>query len=221
MEFAFYGWSRTPLYASGVTAWPLADAAFASIEQSRDPVWARLQRDDTDYDVYILNDRSGIYALGFPLPSPLDHLVNLAEITVLAWGNSIGDFIADTALARAGNPRMGAAGCFGGPLFNLLIGAAVPLTIVTVGTGKPFVLGFDHQVPLGLFFLLCGQVLVLVAVPAMGFQLNRGFGALLIGFYLTFMLSAVLLQVFDKGTSACSTPFDTFLHKWFEWRKEC
>ena len=29
-------------------------------------------------------------------------------LTVLAWGNSIGDFIADTSLARGGNPRMGA-----------------------------------------------------------------------------------------------------------------
>ena len=86
VEFAFYGWSRTPLYASNLTAWPLEDAAFARIERSRVPVWARLQRGDTDYDVYILNDRGGIYALGFPVASPLDHLVNLAEITVLAWG---------------------------------------------------------------------------------------------------------------------------------------
>ena len=36
-------------------------------------------------------------------------------LTVLAWGNSIADFVADTALARAGNPKMGAAGCFGVP----------------------------------------------------------------------------------------------------------
>ena len=86
VEFAFYGWSRTPLYTSSVAAWPLEDAVFARIEQSRAPVWARLQRDDADHDVYILNDRGGIYALGLPIVSPLDHLVNLAEITVLAWG---------------------------------------------------------------------------------------------------------------------------------------
>ncbi|MBF8300187.1 MAG: kinE 2, partial [Acidobacteria bacterium] len=86
VEFAFYGWSRTPIYASGVTAWPLEDAVFARIEQSRAPVWATLRRGDTDYDVYVLNDRGGIYALGFPIASPLDHLVNLAEVTVIAWG---------------------------------------------------------------------------------------------------------------------------------------
>ena len=86
VEFAFYGWSRTPLYASGVSAWPLDDAAFARIEESRTPVWVTMQRGGADYDVYALNDRGGIYALGFPVASPLDHLVNLAELTVLAWG---------------------------------------------------------------------------------------------------------------------------------------
>ena len=104
VEFAFYGWSRTPLYASGVTAWPLDDASFARIEQSRAPVWARLQRGDTGYDVYILNDRGGIYALGFPIPSPLDHLVNLAEITVLAWGTYL-LLLAATALFGVLNRR--------------------------------------------------------------------------------------------------------------------
>ena len=85
VEFAFYGWSGAPLYASRVTAWTLDDAVFATIEQSREPVWAELQRGGDDYDVYILNDRGGIYALGFPVLPPLGHLVNLAELTVLAW----------------------------------------------------------------------------------------------------------------------------------------
>jgi signal transduction histidine kinase len=86
VEFAVYGWSRTPLYASGVTAWPLDDGVFAQVEESRMPVWGELRRGDIEYAVYLLNDRGGIYALGFPVPSPLDHLVNLAEITVLAFG---------------------------------------------------------------------------------------------------------------------------------------
>ena len=85
VEFASYGWSRTPVYTSGVTAWTLDDEVFARIEESRMPVWAELSRGDQRYDVFILNDRGGIYALGFPVLSPLDHVVNLAEITVLAW----------------------------------------------------------------------------------------------------------------------------------------
>lgn len=51
---------------------------------------------------------------------------NLSEsflgLSVLAWGNSIGDLIANVALARRGHQRMGFAACFGGPLFNSLLG---------------------------------------------------------------------------------------------------
>ncbi len=84
VEFAFYGWSRTPLYPYGGTAWPLEDAVFEQVLASREPHWAELERGDERFDVYLVNDRGGIYALGFPIISPLGHMVSLAEMTVLA-----------------------------------------------------------------------------------------------------------------------------------------
>jgi signal transduction histidine kinase len=84
VEFAVYGWSRTPLYSSEEAAWPLTDEAFERAGQSRDPFWTRLHRGDTRFDAYIISDQYGIYALGFPVVSPLGHLVNLAELIVLA-----------------------------------------------------------------------------------------------------------------------------------------
>jgi signal transduction histidine kinase len=84
IEFAFYGWSRTPLYPYSGTAWPLDDAVFDQVVASREPRWAELERGDERFDVYLMNDRGGIYALGFPIISPLGHMVSLAEITVLA-----------------------------------------------------------------------------------------------------------------------------------------
>jgi signal transduction histidine kinase len=83
VQYAVYGWSRTPLYSSHETAWPLDDPVFALVEQSRDSVWARLRRNGEPFDVFLMNDRGGIYALGFPAVSPLGHLVNLAELTTL------------------------------------------------------------------------------------------------------------------------------------------
>ncbi len=84
VEFAFYGWSRTPLYPYSGTAWPLDDAVFEQVLASREPRWAELERGDERFDVYLMNDRGGIYALGFPIISPLGHMVSLAELTVLA-----------------------------------------------------------------------------------------------------------------------------------------
>uniref|UniRef100_A0A1A9VB41 Sodium/calcium exchanger membrane region domain-containing protein n=1 Tax=Glossina austeni TaxID=7395 RepID=A0A1A9VB41_GLOAU len=38
--------------------------------------------------------------------------------TLLAWGNSVGDLVANISLSRNGYEKMGFAACFGGPLFN-------------------------------------------------------------------------------------------------------
>ena len=86
VEYVVYGWSRTPLFTSGSTAWELSDPVFERLAGSRDPFWATLRRGGNPFDVYLMNDRFGIYALGFPVVSPLGHLMNLAELTVLAAG---------------------------------------------------------------------------------------------------------------------------------------
>ena len=84
VEYAVYGWSRTPLYASAGPAWPLTDDVFVRVRESREPIWVELRRGSDAFDVYLTNDRFGIRALGFPAVSRLDHLVHLAELTVLA-----------------------------------------------------------------------------------------------------------------------------------------
>lgn len=50
-------------------------------------------------------------------------------LTVLAVGNSVGDWVADTAVARAGKPAMGVASCFGSPLLNDVLGLGIALTV--------------------------------------------------------------------------------------------
>lgn len=84
LEFAVYGWSRRVLYMSGADAWPLQESVFQQILSTREPFWAEVTRGDTAYEVYFLNDRGGIYALGYQRTSAIDHLVTLAELVVLA-----------------------------------------------------------------------------------------------------------------------------------------
>ena len=139
VEFAVYGWSRTPVYASGVTAWPIDDAVFSRIEESRAPQWADLERAGTRYAVYLLNDRGGIYALGFPVVSALDHLVNLAEITVLAFGTYL-LFLAGTALMGAFNRRGTTARALlrevRASFYRKLLLAFIAATVVPVATAR-------------------------------------------------------------------------------------
>jgi signal transduction histidine kinase len=80
VELVVYGWSRAPIFASGSRVWPLEDDTFARMTASRDGVWQRTLRDGEAFRVYFFNDRSAIYALGYPVMTPLDHLVNLGEL---------------------------------------------------------------------------------------------------------------------------------------------
>jgi len=50
-------------------------------------------------------------------------------LTVLALGNSVGDLIADLAVARTGQARMAVATCFGSPLLNDILGLGIALTL--------------------------------------------------------------------------------------------
>ncbi len=83
IELVRYGWSRTALYVSGNGAWPIDDSLFARIYASRQPFWTTLANNGAEYRVYIENDRSGIYALGYPVIPPIGHVINLAELSLL------------------------------------------------------------------------------------------------------------------------------------------
>ena len=84
VEVVVYGWSLRPIYTSGRSAWSLDETTFARVYGSRQPFWTTLSRDSVDYDVYLSNDRAGIYAVGYPEPGWFEHFVRLAELTTLA-----------------------------------------------------------------------------------------------------------------------------------------
>ena len=83
VELATYGWDLSLLYASGAAAWTLDDALFGRVYASREPFWTRRASAGRDYHVYVVNNRVGIFALGYPVSTPGDHFVRLAEIAAL------------------------------------------------------------------------------------------------------------------------------------------
>ena len=46
----------------------------------------------------------------------------MLSLTFLAWGNSLGDMSADTAMTRKGFGEMAITATMAGPIFNILIG---------------------------------------------------------------------------------------------------
>ncbi|XP_062038498.1 mitochondrial sodium/calcium exchanger protein isoform X2 [Lepus europaeus] len=116
-------------------------------------------------------------------------------LTLLAWGNSVGDAFSDFTLARQGYPRMAFAACFGGIIFNILVG---------VGLGCLLQLSRGHAEvklePDGLLvWVLAGALglslaISLVSVPLQCFRLSKVYGLCLLLFYLSFLTVALLTE---------------------------
>ncbi len=87
VELVIYGWGLSPIFSSHVGAWTITDELFERLYlPSRQPFWTRLDKGNETYHVYFVNNRVGIYALGYPFLRPFDHLVQLAEIMTIVGG---------------------------------------------------------------------------------------------------------------------------------------
>jgi signal transduction histidine kinase len=155
VEFVVYGWSRAPIFASGTGVWALPDSLFRRMVASRQPFWATLTRDGTTYRVYLMNDRGGIYALGYPVITWFGHMVTLAELVTLIGVLYVALLVAAT-LFNALTSRTPASGrallreirsSFYRKLFLAFVAAAVvPVVILTIATRTYFAAQFGAEI---------------------------------------------------------------------------
>uniref|UniRef100_A0A8B9SU53 Solute carrier family 8 member B1 n=1 Tax=Anas platyrhynchos TaxID=8839 RepID=A0A8B9SU53_ANAPL len=116
-------------------------------------------------------------------------------LTLLAWGNSIGDTFSDLTMARQGYPRMAFSACFGGIIFNILVGVGLGCLLQMTSSQLVVKLEPDSL----LVWILAGAlglslVFSFVAVPAQCFQLGKAYGVCLILYYLAFLCVALLTE---------------------------
>lgn len=115
-------------------------------------------------------------------------------ITVLAWGNSVGDLVADTALVKQGRSKMAVAGVFGSPILSDLLGLGLSLTSYTWSHGAlPAKLTKQNRiaaVTLGISLLSTVSVFA-----ASGFRCPRRFGLVLLAEYSLFMCMSVACEL--------------------------
>lgn len=133
-------------------------------------------------------------ALGILLEVP----PSLLGLTVLAWGNSVGDLVADVAVAKAGQPAMAMAGCFAGPMFNMLVGLGSALVILTADVyPKAYKLHFHVGIVIAFVFLLFGLMGSLLVITWSRFRVPRFWGFCLVGLYVFFMAVSLVIAMFS------------------------
>uniref|UniRef100_A0A7N0TTN0 Sodium/calcium exchanger membrane region domain-containing protein n=1 Tax=Kalanchoe fedtschenkoi TaxID=63787 RepID=A0A7N0TTN0_KALFE len=135
----------------------------------------------------LLNCLTAIGAL-LKLPSAI------LGLTVLAWGNSMGDLVADVAVAKAGQPAIAMAGCFAGPMFNMLVGLGTALVIQTANVyPEAYKLHFHTGIVVAFVFLLLSLMGSLLVITWSRFRVPRFWGFCLVGLYAVFTVISLLI----------------------------
>ncbi|CAN6323906.1 unnamed protein product [Urochloa humidicola] len=119
-------------------------------------------------------------------------------VTVLAWGNSLGDLIANVAVASRGGPgggggaQVAVAGCYGGPVFNVLVGLGMSLLMSCwAGYPRPVRIPREPGLYRTLGFAVAGLVWALVMLPRRGMRVDRTLGFGLLAIYFCFICVSV------------------------------
>eukprot|EP01062_Namystynia_karyoxenos_P066072 TRINITY_DN60093_c0_g1_i1.p1 TRINITY_DN60093_c0_g1~~TRINITY_DN60093_c0_g1_i1.p1 ORF type:complete len:609 (+),score=138.12 TRINITY_DN60093_c0_g1_i1:63-1829(+) len=117
---------------------------------------------------------------------------SILGVTVLAWANSIGDLVADTAIARAGLAHMGVAGVFGAPLLTCCLGLGLA-TVVAAGSDASHSVDskLNPEIVTSYAFLACSLLGSMAVIVASKFRVPRHYAYFLFCLYAAYMAASV------------------------------
>jgi sodium/potassium/calcium exchanger 6 len=115
---------------------------------------------------------------------------SILGLTVLAWGNSLTDLMANISIAlqSSGGASMAMTACFAGPLFNLLLGLGIGFTLyLTEKDVSSVPVEFDIIVFIGCIFAIINCIGIISIALTHNQRLPKWSGWLMMGWYGLYM----------------------------------
>ena len=149
-----------------------------------------------------------IYALAKELVTCLADIGDVYNIspaylglTVLAWGNSVGDLFSNTSVAKQGLGEMAIAGCYGGPVFNILIGLGLSISVACIKSyPSKFDVVFDLSSIVSLVFLFISLLSTVAIVTVRDFFVEKTLGYYLITLYVVYTIVQLIIVSTAEAT---------------------
>lgn len=116
-------------------------------------------------------------------------------LTVLAFGNSIQDLVANVTLSKKGLSTMATTACFAGPIFNLCIGLGVGFWALMKATGKDEIhVALPRNIATGFCFTIanCGLIVFAGVVIGKG-TIGRSYGYVACSLYAVYVITSIYI----------------------------
>jgi sodium/potassium/calcium exchanger 6 len=114
-------------------------------------------------------------------------------LTVLAFGNSTQDLIANVTLSKKGLSTMATTACFAGPIFNLCVGLGLGFWALMKSTGRDEIhVELPRNIATGFMFAIANCILIIFAGVVVGKGvIGTGYGYGACGMYLMYVLTSL------------------------------
>ncbi len=112
----------------------------------------------------------------------------------MSWGETVPELVATYTLAKMGHSTMAIAGCFAGPVFNLMMGLGLPVLYSSLKQGA-LVIDLTYGIKLLVLESVAVLAVLVLAVPLVfKWRLQQHIGLALLGVYALFQVLFVLAE---------------------------